>query len=325
MNIFGNNNGERQDVSQALEAIKADYDRLKQEIESRDAKIAELEQQLAVYKAQDGQAPVPTEVVTPTPETKPAEVVQPIVVDCTAQIEELKAAIAELKAQNEKIAERVERRNALDESFRDMHKELDQYKADFFVKIQKPFLMAIMDLHHRFYETYTHFDSLDNTDADMSKLYNDLMQQFKVAIDAISDRAYNEFGVEYFEPKAGDAFDPKMHQALSIEETSESENNRLIAKVLYGGFKDIDTGKVLRHARIVCYKYVEPKLEEKPAETPEEKPAEVPEERPAETPEERPAEVPEERPAEIPEERPAEVPEEKPVEEAPTAEGVKHE
>lgn len=284
MSIFGNNNGERQDVSQALEAIKADYERLEQELSLRDAEIESLKAELAAYKAQDGQAPVPTEVVTPTPETKPVETEQPAAVDYTPQIEELKSAIAELKAQSERaidrVIERVEYRNGLDESFRDMHKELDLHKADFFVKIQKPFLMAIMDLHRRFYETYAYFDSLDNTDADMSKLYNDLMQQFKVAIDAISDRAYNEFGVEYFEPKAGDAFDPKMHQAMIIEETSEAENDRHIAKVLYGGFKDIEKEKVLRHARIVCYKYVEPKPEEKPAETPEEKPAEVPEEKP---------------------------------------------
>ncbi len=295
MNSFGNRDGEKRPVDQAIETIKSDYEALQKEIILRDEEIAKLKEQIATYQTQEVHTPAPEEVEIPAPETKPTGAEQPVAVDCTAQLEALKAVIAELKAQNEKIMTLVERRDIQDENIRAMHKEVERYKVDFFAKITQPYLVALMDLHRRFYETYAHFDSRDNSEVDINELYKSLMHEFYVAIKAVSDRTYNDFGVEYFEPALGEPFNPKMHQAMATEETSEAEKHLTIAKIFYGGFQNIDTGKILRQARVVCFKYVEPKAEERPTEvdvdTAEETPAEVKPGEAVETAEAKPAEL----------------------------------
>lgn len=267
MTFFGNKDGEKRPVEQALEAIKSDYEALQHEIDERNKEIASLKAQIETLKAQGGHTPTSEEpVVTPVPESRPTEEPKPqvTVVDYSAPIAELTAAINALKAQNEEIKMLVGRRDTQDENVRAMHKELERYKADLFAKITQPYLVALMELHRRFYETYSHFDSLDNNNADMGELYTNLMHEFKSAITALSDRTYNDFGVEYFEPKVGDPFDAKTHQVMVVEPTLEPEKDRSVAKIFYGGFRNIDNGRILRPARITCYKYAEPQGDTKP-------------------------------------------------------------
>ena len=85
------------------------------------------------------------------------------------------------------------------------------------------------------------------------------MGQFKNSVQAIADRVYNDFGVDYFEPEVGDAFDPRQHKATSTVPTDDPEKHRIIIKVLAGGFKDVDSDKIINTARVETYAYVAPK------------------------------------------------------------------
>ena len=80
-------------------------------------------------------------------------------------------------------------------------------------------------------------------------------KMIKSAVDALENRIYNDFGVEYYIPQVGDDFNPKEHQAFEVITTENESNNRKVAKVIYGGFRDLESGKILRPARIACYKY----------------------------------------------------------------------
>lgn len=262
MSIFGNQDGDRKKSEQLLEDLK-------QEIACRDNEIAKLKERIQQLESSQ---PVPVNSGTPengapdgsTAEQSKFEITFP---DYTSEFEALKNAISEIKACTDAMRVSVERRETIDENMRSIHKEMERYKADFFAKITQPYLMAMLDLHRRFHETYTYFDHLDNTETDMAELYRKLLKEFKSAIDALANRAYNDFGAEYYEPSSDDRFDPKVMQSMSIISTSNPELHLSISRVLYGGFCNAETGKVIRPARVECYRYVageqeQPKQEE---------------------------------------------------------------
>ena len=261
MSIFSNQESDRKSIEQALEIIRADYEQQKQEIAQRDQEIVRLKERIAQLEAQS-QGEQSQE--TPTPqceceqEPKPSIVPDAQSIDYTKALEALTASIGELKAQQDELKTLIGHRDIQDENMRAMHKELERYKGDFFAKVTQPYLVALLDLHRRFFDTYSHFDQLDNTATDMTELYKNLLNEFKSAVDALSNQVYNDFGVEYFTPEENEEFNPKAHKPFNVIPATTPEQNRRIAKTYYGGFRDVDTQKIIRPARVACYKWEEP-------------------------------------------------------------------
>lgn len=261
MNIFAkkeNDSNEKIPFEQTIENIKAECEKLVQDNKAKDEEILNLKKTIEVLKAQ-AVPQDPTAVPTPTPEQPTEPEAQPeapvAAVDYAPALEAINASIKELTAKSDELKVLIGYRDIQDENVKAMHKELEKFRGNFYAKLTQPYLMAMLDLHKRFFETYAHFDHLDNSEADMTQLYNDLMTQFKSAVDALENRIYNDFGVEYYLPAVGDDFNPKAHQAFEIITTGDETHDRKIAKVIYGGFRDMDTERILRPARIACYKY----------------------------------------------------------------------
>ena len=261
MGLFGNNNeSELRSFEQTIERLKAEYAALDQENKSKDAEIERLKKILET-------ASHTPETTTTAPEVSTQETSPTQGADCAPALEALQVSLNEIKEQTlaqkalmDEFKVLLGHRDRQDENMRAMHKEMEQYKGDFFVKITQPYLKALLDLHSRFYGTYTYFDKRDNSESDMTILYRDLLSEFKSAIMALSDRVYNDFGVEYYEPQVGDEFNRKLHQQLMGDtvETNNPEQNGRIAETVCGGFTNIDTEKVVRYARVKVYKYIEP-------------------------------------------------------------------
>ena len=261
MGLFGNNNeSELRSFEQTIERLKAEYAALDQENKSKDAEIERLKKILET-------ASHTPETATTAPEVSTQETSPTQGADCAPALEALQVSLNEIKEQTlaqkalmDEFKVLLGHRDRQDENMRAMHKEMEQYKGDFFVKITQPYLKALLDLHSRFYGTYTYFDKRDNSESDMTILYRDLLSEFKSAIMALSDRVYNVFGVEYYEPQVGDEFNRKLHQQLMGDtvETNNPEQNGRIAETVCGGFTNIDTEKVVRYARVKVYKYIEP-------------------------------------------------------------------
>ena len=257
MGFFGNNDSEQKSFEQTIERLKKEYALIEEESKAKDVEIERLKKLIETMQPASASN---EDVVEPTPEVKVEKMPAPEQMpDYAPAFAALAASIQELKTQTEEFKILLGHRDRQDENMRAMHKELEQYKGDFFVKITQPYLKALLDLHGRFYSTYAHFDQLDNTECDWAELYGNLMREFKSAIMALSDRAYNDFGVEYYEPQEGEEFNRKLHQQLqgdSVDTTNPEQNGR-IAKVLCGGFINVDTEKVVRYARVKVYKYTE--------------------------------------------------------------------
>ena len=267
--IFFSNNEAEQSANQALEALQQSVETMKiahaEEIKKLYARIEELEAQVATQKTNTEPEPTPE----PQPEVKPEPVPEPApapapetqsapAVDYTPQFEALTALVKELKAENAELKTLVGFRDRLEESVRDMHKELETYKGGFYEKITKPYLKALLELHTRFADVANHFENVDLSTCDVRETYDRLLGQFKNSVQAIADRVYNDFGIDYFEPEVGQLYDPRQHKAMRVVNTDDPEKHRVIIKVLAGGFKDVDTDKVISTARVETYSYVAP-------------------------------------------------------------------
>lgn len=255
MSLFGNKDSNQKNFEETIEQLKADYATLMEDNKTKEGKIIEQQKIIEALRSQLEAGQSDTTPIVPTEETPcvKEKIVTPST-DYMPTLEAIGNSITELKAQSEEIKRYVEDRDAINENMRAMHKELERFRGDFYAKITQPYLMAMLDLHKRFYDAYAHFDQLDNTETDMSALYQNLMREFNSAISALSNRIYNDFGVEYYEPKEGDEFNPKEQQPIQVIETDDHTLHRKVAKVIYGGFRNIDTGKILRPARVASYK-----------------------------------------------------------------------
>lgn len=256
MGLFTNKESEhsieKNQFEQTIENIKAECEKLIQENKAKDEEILNLKKTIEALK---GQA-VPQENTPEQPIVAEEKPETPVVgTDYAPALEAINASIKELTAKSDELKTMIGYRDIQDENVKAMHKELEKFRGNFYAKITQPYLMAMLDLHKRFFETYAHFDHLDNSEADMSQLYSNLMEQFKSAVDALENRIYNDFGVEYYLPQEGDDFNPKQHQAFEVVTTGIETYDKKIAKVIYGGFRDLDTERILRPARIACYKY----------------------------------------------------------------------
>lgn len=267
--IFFSNNEAEQSANQALEALQQSVETMKiahaEEIQKLYARIEELEAQVAQQKTntEPEPTPEPQPEVKPEPAPEPAPVPVPETqpapaVDYTPQFEALTTLVKELKAENAELKTLVGFRDRLEESVRDMHKELETYKGGFYEKITKPYLKALLELHTRFADVANHFENVDLSTCDVRETYDRLLGQFKNSVQAIADRVYNDFGIDYFEPEVGQLYDPRQHKAMRVVNTDDQEKHRVIIKVLAGGFKDVDTDKVISTARVETYSYVAP-------------------------------------------------------------------
>lgn len=259
MGIFGNNDSESKSFKDTIEKLKADYEALSQENKAKDEKIVKLQKVVEVLRhdlesrdRDSSNTPI-IEPETLNPEQR-VVLTEPQAIDYMPTLEAIEMAIKELKEQSEEIKLQVLHREVQEENMKAMHKELEKFRGDFYVKITQPYLMAMLDLHKRFYDTFTHFDKLNENEADKGTLYSNLMEEFKSAVMALENRIYNDFGVEYFVPVENEEFDPRAHKPIDVVETNNSGQHRKVASVIYGGFRNIDTGNVLRTARITCYK-----------------------------------------------------------------------
>ncbi len=248
MELFGNGESNKPAFEQELETIKAQYDAFKTEAETREKELEELKTRIKELEEKIANAPK-SEETTQAPQQANEDC------KCNDTLSQIANAIKELMAQSDEFKMLLARRDTQDANMRAMHKEMEDYKKDFYAKITQPYLVAFLDLHRRFFETYSYFDHLDNSpECNMQELYSNLLREFKNAIIAISDRVYNDFGMEYFEPNVNDEFNPKAHQVMEAIETDDETLYRHVAKVIYGGFRNVDTDKIIRQARIACYK-----------------------------------------------------------------------
>lgn len=241
MSIFGND--------QVLSNLRKEVQSLSKQVQDLQEKISESKPEETTEAVVTPQ-PVIEEPVKEEPiqeEPIKNEVVEEVVTpqpvpDCSAGIDALKKEIAVL-------AEKIDTATYQEGIIRDLHEELQDYKKGLIADISKSYVMDIVRIYDRLADTNSHFNPEEEgfNPAQTKRLIENTML-------AITDMLEDQYSIENFTPAEGAPYNPKEYKAMQVVETEDEAKASTIVKCLAPGFRNTDTGKLVRQARVVVYK-----------------------------------------------------------------------
>ena len=129
-----------------------------------------------------------------------------------------------------------------------LHAELQDYKQDFLLKVQRPIFIDLIQLHDDIGKMVeARAPAGDQNDDGLARLRG-VLESIQVAIEDILYRQ----GVEPFAVD-GSEFDPRRQRAVSTESTGEASLNRKVASRLRKGFCSGD--KLIRPEVVTVYTF----------------------------------------------------------------------
>lgn len=142
-----------------------------------------------------------------------------------------------------------------DALIRDLHKEMEGLKNDFYASLRRPIIKSIIAIHRRMDERLKYIDAkVDATDADYKQLLCEVEKNLRFDSTSILDTLEDEYDLIYFEPTVGEAYNSKEENAIKVEETDNPVLGGTVKDVIYGGFKEAVTGRIWLKANIAVYK-----------------------------------------------------------------------
>jgi molecular chaperone GrpE len=124
-----------------------------------------------------------------------------------------------------------------------LHAELQDYKQDLFLKVQRPIFIDLIQLHD---DIGKMIEAQPPDDPDRLAAVRGTLESIRTAIEDILYRQ----GVEPFQ-QAGDEFDPRRQRAVTTVPTEEPELNKTVANRLRPGFQAGD--KLIRPEIVSVY------------------------------------------------------------------------
>lgn len=157
----------------------------------------------------------------PTPDEAPRQAIEALGDRLSHQLDAIRT-ILERESRAEATRERVVDR---------LHAELQEYKQDLLLKVQRPIFIDLIQLHDDIGKMIE-ARAADESDADRQAAVRGLLESIRVAIEDILYRQ----GVEPFVAE-GDAFDPRRQRAVATVTTDDPARNKTIAARLRKGFQ----------------------------------------------------------------------------------------
>lgn len=177
----------------------------------------------------------------------PAEAGQPAVESparIIAAISQLGRLIEERVSVLQASFEREVRAEATRERIVDrLHAELQEYKQDLLLKVQRPIFIDLIQLHD---DVGKMIDAQPAENGARSDASRGLLESIRTAI---VDILYRQ-GVEPFQSE-GDAFDPRRQRAVTTVPTEDPARNKTVAARLRSGFQA--GGKIIRAEIVSVY------------------------------------------------------------------------
>lgn len=161
--------------------------------------------------------------------------------------------LAELVTRLNAMQNLLEENNRKDSIIKELHAELQEHKRDIYSDLTKPLLNNILKIHKNMYELYLHF-SKNLGKEDNPPTIEQMLKSFDNQVVSIKDMLEDEYDLEYFEPKKGDAYFPKEHHALEALGTDDESLVGTIYACKIGGFRNVNTEKIFKPAFVSVYK-----------------------------------------------------------------------
>lgn len=142
-----------------------------------------------------------------------------------------------------------------DDLIRDLHKEMEELKNDFYTSLRRPIIKSIIAIHRRMDERLKYIETKAEEDnADFKTLFVETVKNVRFDRTSVRDTLEDDYDLAYFEPIVGDAYNPKEQNAVNVVDTDDSMLGGTIKDVVCGGFKDVNTGRIWQKANIIVYR-----------------------------------------------------------------------
>ncbi len=220
--------------NEELANIKNDVSELKRQMEG-----LLTAQQQKEEPPQEPQAETPADTSLPKTENERKE-------NSDFLNDDLQKLTTELQNLSEKIDTAVYQEGII----RDLHQELQLLKKGLLESIGRGYVMDIINIYERIADTNVRFDpNAEGFDAKSVKrlLENNILY--------ITDLLEDEYSIERFAPASGNEYKPKEQKAVRTIDTDDKAKANTVVECLSAGFRDENTGRILRQSRVVVYKF----------------------------------------------------------------------
>lgn len=173
------------------------------------------------------------------------------------KLTEVFTAIEGMTAEIEKLTKAVdrfhERSKASEETVKKMHARIDQLESEQIRLYTKPVIRKIARLHAQLALPRPRMVKAGASDTEPTVYWD--ASDLQHAADEVED-ILDSMDIESVDAKVGDLYSPDKHFAKRVIDTDDSSQDKVIARVLTQGFKDIDADRVFLPADVEIFKLV---------------------------------------------------------------------
>jgi molecular chaperone GrpE (heat shock protein) len=138
---------------------------------------------------------------------------------------------------------------------KELHEELQKYRAGLRREILMPLLKNIMKWQSKIVDMQTYYgEKAKETESDNADLFSKLLNEYKNLSFGLLDLLY-DYDIEPFEPKEGEEYQPKIHKSIHNFLVDDASKDHTIASCQGAGFIDVTSGRMLKQAEVTVYKY----------------------------------------------------------------------
>lgn len=176
--------------------------------------------------------------------------------DCSVIINELKDEIKNLNIDTQSLLKSIG--NSINDfSYKDkinkeLHEELQNYKAGIREEFVKPILKAIIREYDRTVQLYDFYSQKAETEY-QGELFTKLLKEFNIISLGFLD-ILDDYNLVPYEIHEGDEFSPREHKIIKVVKTDDISKDGKIAKSVKCGFRDTESERLLRQAEVNIYK-----------------------------------------------------------------------
>ena len=184
----------------------------------------------------------------PEPEKEPASM-------AGQQLPQMATALEQVSEKLKSLETAISDTQHKDELIRNLHKEMEGLKNDFYASLRRPLIKSIVAIHRRMNERLKYLEmKMEEEGADSKALLDEAIRNMEFDCTTVLDTLEDEHDLVYFEPTAGEAYNPKEENAVQVVETDNPVLGGTVKDIIYGGFKESSTGRVWLKANIAVYR-----------------------------------------------------------------------
>ena len=163
------------------------------------------------------------------------------------------AEIPEIAANVKLILEQVQDFTYKEKINKQLHEELQKYKTGLRKEMISPLLKFIIREYDRTALQYEYYRR-KNEEEQQNELFVKLLKEFNIISLSLLD-LLSDYGIMPFDVQEGVDYSPSEHKIVKVVETDVEAFDRKVSDFVLCGFKDIETGRLMRQAEINIFKF----------------------------------------------------------------------